>query len=71
MTKKRVLILLLIVCMAAAYLSGTVVAASRAESVQTPTKILTSQQWAAVQAANSLLLGSDSFTTYLPILLQK
>jgi len=69
--KKRFLILLLVICMAAAYLSGTIVATGRADSVRAPAKLLPSQQWAAVQAANSLLLGSDSFTAYLPIQLKK
>lgn len=67
MTKKRFLILLLVFCMAAAYLSGTIVAAGRAGSVRTPTSALLSPQVAAVQAANSVLLGGDNFAVYLPI----
>jgi hypothetical protein len=71
MTKKRFLILLLVFCMASAYLSGTIVAAGRADSVRAPTSLLPAQQWAAVQAANALLLGSDSFAVYLPIQMRK
>jgi hypothetical protein len=67
MTKKRFMILLIVFCMAAAYLSGTIVAAGRADSVRAPTNALLSTQVAAVQAANSVLLGGDNFTVYLPI----
>jgi hypothetical protein len=66
-TKYAFTILLLVVAMVLAFLAGT----ATAEGIKpSAAEALTPGQWAAVQAANALLLDEGPVTVYLPIVLR-
>lgn len=69
-TKTRgALILVTVLAMAVAYLGGALVFAQTSSAPAGPrAPALTNAQWAALEAANALLLdGDDEATTYLPL----
>jgi hypothetical protein len=65
--KRSLLTLLIVVAMVLAFLLGTV---SVTGSVPSAPEAVTPSQWAAVQAANSLLLDQGPVGTYLPLVLR-
>ncbi len=65
--KRSLLILLIVVAMVLAFLLGTV---SVTSSVPSSIEAVTPTQWAALQAANSLLLDQGPVGTYLPVVLR-
>ena len=62
--KHSLLILLIVVAMLLAFLLGTV---SVTGSVPSSLEVVTQAQWAALQAANSLLLDQGPYGSYLPL----
>ncbi len=66
------LVAALVLALAVAYLSGALVSTqTSADSTGPQAPALTNAQWAAVEAANALLLGDeDDATIYLPLLLK-
>ena len=66
-SKRSLLILLIVVAMVSAFLLGTV---SVTGSVPAAPEAVRPGQWAALQAANSLLLDQGPFGTYLPAVLR-
>ncbi len=66
-SKRSLIILLIVVAMVLAFLLGTV---SVTGSVPAAPEALTPAQWAALQAANWLLLDQGPVGTYLPVVLR-
>ncbi len=67
-SKRSLLILLIVVATVLAFLLGTV---SVTGSVPSSLEVVTPAQWAALQAANSLLLDQGPVGTYLPVVLRR
>jgi len=65
--KRSLIIVLIVVAMILAFLLGTV---SVTGSVPSALEVLAPAQWAALEAANSLLLDQGPVGTYLPIILR-
>jgi len=65
--KRSLIILLIVVAMVLAFLLGTV---SVTGSVPSSLEAVTPAQWAALKAANSLLLDQGPVGIYLPVVLR-
>jgi len=66
--KRSLLILLIVVAMVLAFLLGTI---SVTGSIPSAPEAVTLTQWAAIRAANSLLLDQGPVGVYLPHVLQQ